>query len=525
MAAVYRGLRFVGGNKSSNACEASGSIPRFAVAGGGATGVHDSGDGGQSVFVDVGFPFRSPADITSDRGPQFVSELWSAMADGLGVKVHRTTAYHPQANGMCERFHRSLKAALRASLTGGDWVDRLPWVLLGLRSAVKEDLGVSPAELVLGQPLRVPGEFLPESPPPCFDPSLLPFRPPKGTMPIGLRCVPHMTGRTGFLNQGKDEPFYVLNLDDILEKHIRWITRLPRVKPFYAVKCNYTPAVIRMLNALDTGFDCASKAEIELALSLGVTPDKIIYAHPTKPRSHIRYARTHRVNVMTFDNEEELLKISLTHPQAKLVMRIAVDDSKSLLRLNAKFGVRLSSVSKLLECARWLNLEVIGVSFHVGSGCTGSMAFKQAITDARYAFDIANSVGFQMRLLDIGGGFPGREDFTEVKFEEFSEVINKALDELFPPANGLEIIAEPGRFYVDSAFTLAVNVIAKRVEDTDECSGKCLPDRKDYSSEKMMMYYINDGVYGSLSYLINDPAHTKVEPWPLRVNNIKSPCF
>uniref|UniRef100_A0A669CLV2 Gypsy retrotransposon integrase-like protein 1 n=1 Tax=Oreochromis niloticus TaxID=8128 RepID=A0A669CLV2_ORENI len=128
--------------------------------------------------------FGPPADITSDRGPQFVSELWSAMADGLGVKVHRTTAYHPQANGMCERFHRSLKAALRASLTGGDWVDRLPWVLLGLRSAVKEDLGVSPAELVLGQPLRVPGEFLPESPPPCFDTSLLPFRPPRDSFPV-----------------------------------------------------------------------------------------------------------------------------------------------------------------------------------------------------------------------------------------------------------------------------------------------------------------------------------------------------
>nr|XP_024660833.1 uncharacterized protein LOC112435955 [Maylandia zebra] len=106
------------------------------------------------------------------------------MADGQGVKVHRTTAYHPQANGMCERFHRSLKAALRASLTSGDWVDRLPWVLLGLRSAVKEDLRVSPAELVLGLPLRVPGEFLPESPPPCFDASLLPFRPPRDSFPV-----------------------------------------------------------------------------------------------------------------------------------------------------------------------------------------------------------------------------------------------------------------------------------------------------------------------------------------------------
>ncbi|XP_076734505.1 LOW QUALITY PROTEIN: uncharacterized protein K02A2.6 [Maylandia zebra] len=111
--------------------------------------------------------FGPPADITSDRGPQFISELWSAMADGLGAKVHRTTAYNI----------RSLKAAFRASLKDGNWVDLLPWVLLGLRSAVKEDLGASPAELVFGQPLRVPGEFLPENPPPCFDPSVLSLNP------------------------------------------------------------------------------------------------------------------------------------------------------------------------------------------------------------------------------------------------------------------------------------------------------------------------------------------------------------
>uniref|UniRef100_A0A669BQR8 Gypsy retrotransposon integrase-like protein 1 n=1 Tax=Oreochromis niloticus TaxID=8128 RepID=A0A669BQR8_ORENI len=77
--------------------------------------------------------FGPPADITSDRGPQFISELWSAMADGLGAKVHRTTAYNPQANGMCERFHRSLKAAFRASLQDGNWVDRLPCLGCALR--------------------------------------------------------------------------------------------------------------------------------------------------------------------------------------------------------------------------------------------------------------------------------------------------------------------------------------------------------------------------------------------------------
>ena len=107
--------------------------------------------------------FGTPSDLSSDRGSQFTSELWNAVAEGLGVKLHRTTAYHPQANGLCERFHRSMKAALRASLKDGDWVDRLPWVMLGLRCAPKEDLRSSSAELVYGQALRVPGNFIPDA--------------------------------------------------------------------------------------------------------------------------------------------------------------------------------------------------------------------------------------------------------------------------------------------------------------------------------------------------------------------------
>ncbi|KAL6490077.1 hypothetical protein MHYP_G00004220 [Metynnis hypsauchen] len=105
--------------------------------------------------------FGVPSDLSSDRGSQFTSDLWNSVAQGLGVHLHRTTAYHPQANGLCERFHRSMKAALRASLRDEGWIDRLPWVMLGLRSAPKEDLQASSAELVYGQTLRVPGDFLP----------------------------------------------------------------------------------------------------------------------------------------------------------------------------------------------------------------------------------------------------------------------------------------------------------------------------------------------------------------------------
>lgn len=101
-----------------------------------------------------------PLHMTSDQGPQFTSRLWSACAESLGVQLHRTSAYHPQANGMVERWHRSLKSSLRARLQGPDWVAQLPWTMLGLRAAVKSDLDASPADLVFRHSPALPGEFV-----------------------------------------------------------------------------------------------------------------------------------------------------------------------------------------------------------------------------------------------------------------------------------------------------------------------------------------------------------------------------
>ena len=104
--------------------------------------------------------FGLPTTVTSDRGAQFTSAIWAAIVKLLGISHSRTTAFHPQANGILERFHRTLKSALRARLDGPNWVDELPWVLLGIRTAPKEDLAASSAELVYGMPLTVPGDFL-----------------------------------------------------------------------------------------------------------------------------------------------------------------------------------------------------------------------------------------------------------------------------------------------------------------------------------------------------------------------------
>ena len=105
--------------------------------------------------------FGVPSDITSDRGVQFTSQVWDAMVELYGIRLHWTTAYHPQANGLIERFHRRLKESLKARLKGPNCTGELPWVLLGIRTAPKEDLGTSSAEMVFGAPFAVPGDFIP----------------------------------------------------------------------------------------------------------------------------------------------------------------------------------------------------------------------------------------------------------------------------------------------------------------------------------------------------------------------------
>ncbi|KAI9668192.1 MAG: Ornithine decarboxylase [Bathelium mastoideum] len=254
-----------------------------------------------------------------------------------------------------------------------------------------------------------------------------------------------------------------------------------------AVKCNPDPQVLKLLAELGTGFDCASKAEIDQVLSLGVDPSRIIYAQPCKTNAHVRSAAKAGVKQMTFDNADELYKIKQLCPDAELLLRILTDDSASLCRLSLKFGAALESIQHLLELAKNLGLNVVGVAFHVGSGASDPQAFCRAVEDARYVFDQAAVVGYDLKTLDVGGGFCGDT------FEEMAAVLSRALDAHFPPS--IRIIGEPGRYYVSSAFTIACSIIARR--------SVWEPELKTAS----YMLYMNDGVYGNFSSIIFDHQH------------------
>ncbi|XP_071568224.1 ornithine decarboxylase 2-like [Temnothorax nylanderi] len=279
--------------------------------------------------------------------------------------------------------------------------------------------------------------------------------------------------------ENQEDGFYIVDIGDIINKHREWITKIPRVAPHYAVKCNPDPNVIKILAALNTGFDCASEQEIRQVMQYGVQADRIIFANPYKCPSHIKYAKKMNVDQITADSELELLKIKDLYPEAKIIIRIRCDAKNSDCDLGLKFGCEPDEDAvRLIQLTMDLGLTLHGFSFHVGSPCGELNAFSRGIGICRRLIAIAKSMGCKdVQLLDIGGGFPG-EKGTDI--DKLANIVNDAIRDLDPI---IRVISEPGRYYVDSAFTLASYLHSKRIVHKN--------------GKTMRMYYANVGTYNS----------------------------
>ncbi|MDR1997673.1 MAG: type III PLP-dependent enzyme [Candidatus Margulisbacteria bacterium] len=269
--------------------------------------------------------------------------------------------------------------------------------------------------------------------------------------------------------------------------------KLPDVEPFYAIKSNPHPQILKHFVSLGCAFDVASAREIEWVLKAGAKPRNIIFANTIKSEQDLRYAADHRINMLTFDNELELYKIAKHCPRAKVILRIKVANIGSVVQLSLKFGADPEQATYLLKKAKTLGLQPEGVSFHVGSQCTNINNYIQALETSAKIFAEAESVGIDLKLLDIGGGFPIKHFDSEdgTVFEKMASTLRKELKRLFKGYAKLRIIAEPGRFFCGPAGILITQVV-----------GKAFRDNKYY-------YYINDGVYQDFSGVLFD--HCKYE--------------
>ncbi|XP_038884817.1 ornithine decarboxylase-like [Benincasa hispida] len=299
------------------------------------------------------------------------------------------------------------------------------------------------------------------------------------------------------------EPFYILDLGLLINLVHKWAHDLPMIQPYYAVKCNPNIEFLGAMAALGFSFDCASRAEIETVMALGVSSDRIIFANPCKAESHIKYAASVGVNLTTFDSINEVRKIKRSHPECALLIRIKVmDDSTFRSPLSSKYGALPNEIESLLQAAQAAQLDVIGVSFHIGSGGNDVYAYRYAIAAAKEVFDTTVQLGMpKMKVLNIGGGFT-----ADTHFNVAVMAIKEGISKHFSEEEGLIFMAEPGRYFAEKCFTLATNIIGKRVRGD------------------LREYWITDGIYGSMNCIVNDHAVVTCSPLGTTSNPINPTC-
>jgi ornithine decarboxylase len=293
--------------------------------------------------------------------------------------------------------------------------------------------------------------------------------------------------------QKNGTPVVVIDHDVIRKNYAEFKKHLPKVQCYFAVKANPAPEIVRTLYKAGASFDVASLPEFmtvnENIKKLSAKAqqdfiwDKIIYANPTKPKETLLALDKYKP-LVTYDNLNELKKIRQYAPHAGVVLRLRVDNTGSQCELSSKFGCAAGEAVDLVEAAFKLGLIVEGLSFHVGSQCTNFQNFVQALNAAAAVMRESKSRDHEIKILDIGGGFPAPYNKHVRPFRELAQVINGEIDRLFAP--DIQILAEPGRFLVASAATSIARIIGKAVRDGKTC------------------YYIDDSVYHTFSGIIFD---------------------
>jgi ornithine decarboxylase len=288
-------------------------------------------------------------------------------------------------------------------------------------------------------------------------------------------------------------PVVVIDHDVIRKNYAGFKKHLPKVQCYFAVKANPAPEIVRTLYKTGASFDVASLPEFMLVYdNIKRLPpkkqqdfiwDKIIYANPTKPKETLLALDQYKP-LVTYDNLNELKKIRQFAPHAGVVLRLRVDNTGSQCELSSKFGCTTGEAVDLIKAAFAMGLVVEGLSFHVGSQCTNFQNFVQALNAAAAVMRESKSRGHEIKILDIGGGFPAPYNKHVRPFRELARVINAEIDRLFAP--NIQILAEPGRFLVATAATSVARIIGKAVRDGKPC------------------YYIDDSVYHTFSGIIFD---------------------
>jgi ornithine decarboxylase len=290
-----------------------------------------------------------------------------------------------------------------------------------------------------------------------------------------------------------------------MEQYRLWNTHMPRVQPYYAVKCNPDPVLLRWLARRGAAFDCASAREMMLvAEHFGGQPlgDKVLFANPCKTPMDIEVGKKLQVPWVTADSVEELVKMDRAGYRPDVLLRVAVDDRESVCPFGAKFGLQPDAVAEVAEAAKSFRIPVVGLSFHVGSGSKNPRAFREAVNTTKSLWSDLwkKDMVKTFKALDLGGGWSHEAPI-------FAEQARHASEALKDGPLPQKVIAEPGRFFAAPTHDLYVRVIGKKTG----------------LGGKGWRYTLDESIYGQFSCIpwdhampliarIREPGDDKIRP-------------
>jgi ornithine decarboxylase len=310
-----------------------------------------------------------------------------------------------------------------------------------------------------------------------------------------------------FLRHRRPEsPCLVVDTEVVRDNYLAFARAMPDSRVFYAIKANPAPEILKLLAGLGSAFDCASVPEIDMALAAGGTPDRISYGNTIKKERDIAAAFTRGIRLFAVDAREEVEKVARAAPGAKVFCRILCANDGAEWPLSRKFGCAPALAIDVLEHAHRLGLDAYGVSFHVGSQQPNPEAWDVALKATAEVFRTLSDRGIQLRMVNLGGGFPAKYLKKIPLVKTYGRAISTALRRHF--GNRIpETIIEPGRGMVGDAGIIKAEVvlISKKTADDDT-----------------RWVYLDIGKFGGLAETMDEAIR-----YPIRTEHdrdAKSPC-
>ena len=258
-------------------------------------------------------------------------------------------------------------------------------------------------------------------------------------------------------NNDYDRPTLLIDVDQVETNYNKLKFGMPTAHIHYAVKSNPHPEILKRLTTLGGKFDAASRGEIEMCLAAGAAPEHISFGNTVKRSQDIAWAYENGIDLFAADAEEELEKIAEHAPGSRVFIRILIRSTEAEWPLSRKFGCSSSYAVPLIAYAAALGLDPVGLSFHVGSQTRHPHMWLDSLDSVSAIWNHAKEEGFDLWLLNIGGGFPAYYGVDITPPEEYGAAIMAAVRERF---EGVEyIMAEPGRGMVGSAGCIAAEVL------------------------------------------------------------------